>query len=182
MHLQAHPHSSPGPVHRIEVRAWRTPADNLDIGWRLEGDVNAVQLPSAGTPSRTDGLWRHTCFEAFVARPGDPGYRELNFSPGGEWAAYAFTGYRAGMTPLELHDVPVARWHRSGSELRLDLQLPVAELLPGPGHAPLRLALAAVVEDQAGMLTYWALRHPDGPPDFHAAAGFVLELPASHPA
>jgi len=40
----------------------------------------------------------------------------------------------------------------------------------------LRLALAAVVEDERGMLSYWALRHPAGKPDFHHPDAFALEL------
>ena len=39
-----------------------------------------------------------------------------------------------------------------------------------------RLALAAVVEETSGALSYWALRHPPGAPDFHHADGFVLAL------
>ena len=49
---------------------------------------------------RTDGLWRHTCFEAFIAAAVRPEYWEYNLSPSGAWAAYHFTGYRAGMEPL----------------------------------------------------------------------------------
>ena len=41
---------------------------------------------------------------------------------------------------------------------------------------PLRLALSAVVEADDGTLSYWALRHPPGRPDFHHADGFVLRL------
>jgi hypothetical protein len=40
----------------------------------------------------------------------------------------------------------------------------------------LRIALTAVVEDAAGELSYWSLRHAAGKPDFHHAEGFVLEL------
>ena len=32
------------------------------------------------------------------------------------------------------------------------------------------------IEDEAGALSYWALRHPPGKPDFHHPAGFALEL------
>ena len=31
--------------------------------------------------SPVDGLWRHTCFEAFVGIPGAEPYYEFNFSP-----------------------------------------------------------------------------------------------------
>ena len=40
----------------------------------------------------------------------------------------------------------------------------------------LRIAAAAVLEDETGTLSYWALRHAPGKPDFHHADGFLLEL------
>jgi 23S rRNA (guanine745-N1)-methyltransferase len=54
-----------------------------------------------------------------------------------------------------------------------------AKALP-TGDGPLRLALTTVVElaDGApGTLSYWALAHPAGKPDFHHRDGFVLALP-----
>jgi hypothetical protein len=39
------------------------------------------------------------------------------------------------------------------------------------------LALAAVLEDRDGRLSYWALEHPSERPDFHHPNSFVLELP-----
>ena len=39
-----------------------------------------------------------------------------------------------------------------------------------------RIALAAVIEDENGGLSYWALRHPPGKPDFHHPNGFALEV------
>ena len=55
---------------------------------------------AASRRQRTDGLWRHTCFEAFICRRATGEYWEYNFSPSGAWAAYQFSGYRAGMQPL----------------------------------------------------------------------------------
>jgi hypothetical protein len=40
----------------------------------------------------------------------------------------------------------------------------------------LQLALSAVVEDEQGLLSYWALKHPPGRPDFHHPDAFALEL------
>ena len=60
----------------------------------LEGDVGRLRVPPSRRAARTDGLWHHTCFEAFVACAGAPGYLEFNLSPSGEWAVYAFDDYR----------------------------------------------------------------------------------------
>ena len=43
-------------------------------------------------------------------------------------------------------------------------------------RADLQLALAVVLEDLHGVISYWALNHPPGNPDFHNDAGFVLKL------
>jgi hypothetical protein len=40
----------------------------------------------------------------------------------------------------------------------------------------LRIALAAVIEDDNGELSYWGLRHPHAKPDFHHPNGFALEV------
>ena len=69
-------------------------------------------------------------------------------------------------------------------ELQAEVRLGVGMLAPAQGsNAPqprLRVALSTVVEDQEGRLSYWALRHPAGRPDFHHAEGFslALELPS----
>jgi hypothetical protein len=38
------------------------------------------------------------------------------------------------------------------------------------------LGLSAVIEDLDGVLSYWALRHPPGKPDFHHPDTFALEI------
>jgi hypothetical protein len=43
---------------------------------------------------------------------------------------------------------------------------------------PWQLNLTSVLQQLDGTKSYWALAHPpDGPPDFHHPACFVLELP-----
>ena len=101
-----------------------------------------------------------------------PGYREFNFSPSGEWAVTAFHGYREGGEPVATHG-PAIAVRRGGERLELD-----AEIRPEclPRGRSLRLGLSAVVEDEHGELTYWALRHAPGPPDFHQSDAFTLPL------
>jgi len=101
-----------------------------------------------------------------------PGYREFNFSPSSEWAAYAFRGYREG-GELEVEIAPGIVVRRTGDRLELDAVIRPVFLPPGRS---LRLGLSAVVEDADGMLSYWALRHPPGKPDFHHTDAFALQL------
>jgi hypothetical protein len=45
----------------------------------------------------------------------------------------------------------------------------------------LKLALCAVIEEESGMLSYWALNHPPGKPDFHHPDSFALEIGPPNP-
>ena len=42
--------------------------------------------------------------------------------------------------------------------------------------APGRVSLAAVIEEDQGLVSYWALAHPPGDPNFHHADCFAARL------
>ena len=66
---------------------------------------------------------------------------------------------------------------RPGAEaFELRAVLDLGELMAP--NAAWRVGLSAVVED-AGGVSYWALTHPAGKPDFHHPDCFALELPAT---
>ncbi len=181
MQLLVHPATSRGPVLNFEVDANRQGDGTLNLSYRLDADLSQLRLPMSRTPARADDLWRHTCFEVFISEPGSPGYSELNFSPSGQWAAYTFTSRRTGMRAANLQVAPSAAWRRTAGRLELKVEMDLDGLLSNPVHSTLRLALSAVIEEQSGTITYWALRHPDKQPDFHHPDGFVLELPDRGP-
>jgi len=166
--LQPHPDTPCPAVSRFEAFAEREGA-RLRLSYRLAGDLDALAIPAPAAAVLTDGLWEHTCFEAFVAA-GDAGYLEFNLAPSKAWAAYRFDGYRRGMAPLEGIDPPRLEVAQAGGALELRAVLDL------PWQGPLRVGLAAVIEETGGRLSYWALRHPPGQPDFHHADGFVLDL------
>jgi hypothetical protein len=144
----------------------------------LEGDLDRLQVPARHSPRFIDELWRHTCFEMFIARQGDTHYHELNFSPSGEWAAYAFARYRERV-PLDAEIAlidPRLTVCRSAGKLELDAVVRLDRLSPRYADAKLVLGLSAVVESDEGSLSYWALKHPSAKPDFHHPDAFVLEL------
>jgi hypothetical protein len=170
--LACHPRTPSRAIRAVGVAAGGTAGGALALRFALEGDLSAVRIPEPRPSRRVDGLWRHTCFEAFVMAGEGPGYREFNFSPSGEWAATAFRGYRDGGEPA-VEPGPEIEVRRRGERLELDAEIR-PECLP-PGRS-LRLGLCAVVEDAHGELTYWALRHPPGQPDFHHSDAFVLSL------
>lgn len=179
MQLLPHPESAAGPVRQFEATAEYGPDGALRLTWCLVADLARLRIPPASAPGRADELWRHTCFEAFVADPHSSGYLELNFSPSGQWAAYGFRSYRTGMAALPLRKDPVATWQQAAGELALRVNFRMDDLPGPPGPrppVPLRVALAAVVEDSDGNLGFWALHHPAGKPDFHDTGSFVLPV------
>lgn len=174
--LTCHPRTRTDAVHAIHVEAGRAPHARLRVTFVLAGDVARVRVPPFRAPRAGSELWRHTCFEAFIAADGASAYHELNVAPSGEWAVMAFRGYR-DREPLAA-DVPAPRISVRTTPHRLALEAHVAieGLSPAYASAPLRLALATVVEETSGALSYWSLHHPPGDPDFHHADAFVLRL------
>jgi hypothetical protein len=173
--LRLHPDCRCDAVTSIDVEVERDGAA-LTLRYRVAGDLAAMRLPPVAESARTDGLWRHTCFEAFVRAKESSAYCELNFSPSTEWAAYLFDDYRQGMRNADIARPPVAV---RSSEREFELRSTV--MLPAPADAPWRLALSAVIEEASGRKSYWALAHPPGKPDFHHPDCFVAELARPSP-
>ncbi|MDP2416265.1 DOMON-like domain-containing protein [Rhodoferax sp.] len=152
----------------------------LLLRYQLTGDVAALKVPTPTLPAAADGLWQHTCFEAFVAVAGEAAYREFNFSPSGQWAAYRFGSERVRDNAAEASQSPVEPLIEISLEPHaLVLQVWLAHsALPFPqAGETLQLGLSAVVEDHLGQLRYWALTHPAAQPDFHHRGGLALPLP-----
>lgn len=175
IHLKCHPSTSPSAVRSIGVLV-RRPADaELRIIFRLDGDMRRIRVPPPGAPCIAAQLWRHTCFEAFIAMEGAPAYHEFNFAPSGEWAAYAFSSYRNGGPLANKEMRPHIEVRSSRSSLELESLVRLDSLSAAHPRARLRVGLSAVIED-IDCLSYWALRHPVAKPDFHDAEGFVLVI------
>ena len=64
--LMLHPGSACPSVSGIEVEAGRAGPALLALRFRVAGRIADLRLPPARPPERVDGLWRHSCFEAFV--------------------------------------------------------------------------------------------------------------------
>ena len=164
--LQPHPDTGETPATGIEVHVER---DGVLLWLRfvVQGDVERVAWPVAVDQGRADDLWRHTCFEAFVAT--DDGYVEYNLSPSNRWASYRFNGPRAGMRAAEVGATV------EGLDAGLNMVALEARIALPSGAR--RLGLSAVIETTEGEMSYWALAHPSAKPDFHHPDSFVLDLP-----
>jgi len=175
--LRPHPDSIGPAGIRVEAEASRTGPRALSLRYRLAGPPGALRIPARAPPERADGLWKHTCFEAFIGGLDGDDYCELNLAPSTRWAAYRFDAWRRGMAPA---DIPAPRIEvlsaEDGVALEAELDLGAVGDLPAAGAW--RLGLSAVVEDAEGRISYFALAHPPGKPDFHHPDGFALKLEA----
>ena len=174
--LKLHPDSPCAAVAHIDVAVVRA-RGRLTLTYLVTGKIADIRLPPPAAHVRADGLWQHTCFEAFVRKQPSLRYYEFNFAPSTEWAAYRFRGYREGMVVAEEMRAPVIESRTNAETYSLQATLQPDVLPSLPAAAPWFLNLSAVIEETDGRKSYWALAHPPGKPDFHHADCFVLELP-----
>lgn len=176
-----HPH--PGRPAPADLAVWAgfQHLDNGDWRWtfRIDGDTARLRMPAPMPAQAADGLWQHTCFEAFVGRSGQDDYVEFNFSPSSQWARYAFCAERVRDTQAEAWvaglGAPRIQVLQDIHRLRLIATVPAA-LVP---QTPLQIGLTAVIESADGTVSHWALHHPRSQADFHHVAGRCLRAPAS---
>lgn len=172
--LACHPETSSQRVSTIHARLSRLHDGGIAITYSLEGQISRLCIPARSAPSRVHGLWQHTCFEAFISVEAAPKYYEFNFAPSGQWAAYVFQRYRQG-GPLPQALDPQISVRTSRDRFELNALIYAESLSALPMNARLLLGLSAVIEENDGVMSYWSLKHPPGPPDFHHASAFVLE-------
>jgi hypothetical protein len=171
--LALHPESRCTTVSRIDVEATRPHAGRLVLRYTVTGTIGDLRLPRPESSARTDELWRHTCFEAFLRAPSGDAYYEFNFAPSTQWAAYAFTSYRSGMRVANEVGAPFIETQAGAGFYVLQASLDLEQLASLPVW---RLGLSAVIEEESGAISYWALAHPPGRADFHHSDCFALEL------
>lgn len=169
-------------IRRVAVRARRTREGILELAYALEGHIAGLRLPDPRPPRHADGLWRHTCCEAFLTGCVLKGYYEFNFAPSMEWAIYRFAAYRDGMSVVEEAGQPTIVLYVGVDRLELKAAVDLNRLSPVLAVGNPRLALTVVIEEMDGRLSYWSLRHPPGQPDFHHPDGFMLALDPDKPA
>jgi len=148
-----------------------------DFWWRLRWRIDGAQelvVPAFAGKGRADELWQTTCFEVFLMPEGGKAYCEFNLSPSERWAAYDFSGYRQGMSERPVEREPQGTMRLDSSFAIFDAAIPLSALPEGD----CRMNVAAVIEEQVGVKSYWALAHPAHKPDFHDPACFVAALPA----
>ncbi len=178
--LHCHPSTPDDVLTGITVEVDSPTPDLLVLYYKISGDIDRLRLPAQAASRFQDELWRHTCLEAFLSFGDSDVYYEFNFSPSSQWAVYRFDAYRQGMTPLQPDPPPRVIARRREGELAFDIDIHLGAI-PGltaeeiDNREP-RLAVCAVMESDHGRVSYWALAHPPGKPDFHHRDGFALVL------
>ena len=174
--LICHPETPCSALHCIDVSCDRTASGALVVQFTAIGNIDAIIVPKPVLEvSRHDELWLTTCFEAFVKVPNNDSYTEFNFAPSTGWASYSFSKYRAGMADTQL-DPPHFDVDVLEKELIVSVTIDVSKLANLPQSDIWQIALSAVIEEQDGSKSYWALNHPPGKPDFHHPDCFALTL------
>jgi hypothetical protein len=173
--LQRHPDTPCEALRAVTAHLSRN-RGTLALSYRLVGDLERVRVPSVRPGRRADRLWEHTCCEIFIARAGTSAYHEFNFSPSSEWAAYAFTRYREGGLLSDEALDPQVTLRTDQDQLELDAVIRLDRLSAGHALQKLSIGLSVVVEEQGGRMSYWALKHAPGKPDFHHPQAFAVEL------
>ncbi len=171
--LIPHPAFPPSSARSVEVKVTATDWNDVLLDFRIEGED--IIIGEWRASERADGLWKSTCFELFLRDPQGESYFEFNFAPSSQWAAYTFERYRQGM-----HDLDMAVEPHLEFDLTKPLRLSVDLDLSNTPNVPMLASISAVIEEQDGTKSYWALDHPPGDkPDFHHPDCFVIEIPAA---
>lgn len=174
--LSAHPTTQSDSIQRLDVRLSFPSPGFVTLLYTLRADMSRIRVGSEVAPGPADGLWKHTCFEAFIQPGGSRGYYEFNFAPTQQWAVYRFDSYREGMTPMDLASPPDISIEKAPDHLVLQTTFPLPVSAAASAARRTKLALAAVVEEDSGRLCFWSGRHPQGKPDFHHPDGFAFDL------
>jgi hypothetical protein len=176
LNLVPHPETPPSePSFKVWVNVDHAGAlgvvASTNIWFGIGAPASRFVIPEpSDEPHRAEDLWQSTCFEAFLRAPGEEGYREWNFAPSGNWAAYDFTSHREGRADAYVAD-PYIRiednmtWWALGATIAVDAEIPWT------------LGISVVLEEKDGTKSYWALAHPFGEkPDFHDPVCFAAHL------
>jgi hypothetical protein len=177
--LKLHPGSLSFATTHIAVDVARPRVGSLVLYYFVTGKINELRIPPVVPTARTNELWRHTCFEAFIRSSRGDGYYEFNFAPSTQWAAYWFSSYRSGMrVATEISTLRIEVQSDAGL-YTLQASLDLDRVSSLPHDAVWHLGLSAVLEETSGRKSYWAFAHPPGKPDFHHSVCFAHEISAA---
>jgi hypothetical protein len=148
----------------------------LTVQYSLSGKLEQVLFPRVNPqPGRKDELWLATCFEFFLAFPGQPQYWEFNLSPSGDWNVFHMDAYRRiGFRREESIQNPEIEIVNDIDCFKLHATIDVTPIFAG--ETIIQAGVTSVIQTHQGHETYWALAHPQPQADFHLRESFLLTL------
>lgn len=173
--LVPHPEMGPKGIQSVEVDVVRA-TNTILLMYGVE-PADTLLLP-AYERERRDNLWHGSCFELFV-KPDSRGYVEYNFAPLEAWNAYSFVDWRMGRRAYQPDVEPRivdsrTDGRRESFPARYELDVVISpDIL---ALAPAAASLAAILQEEDGTMSYWALAHPPGEPNFHHPDCFAATL------
>ena len=173
--LVPHPEMGPKGIQSVEVDVVRA-TNTILLRYGVE-PADTLLLP-AYDRERRDNLWHGSCFELFV-KPDGRGYVEYNFAPLEAWNAYSFVDWRMGRRAYQPDVEPRivdsrTDGRRESFPARYELDVVISpDIL---ALAPAAASLAAILQEEDGTMSYWALAHPPGEPNFHHPDCFAATL------
>jgi hypothetical protein len=152
----------------------------LRVQYSLSGNIEDILFPEVVSQSdRRDNLWKETCFEFFLAIPGQPQYWEFNLSAGRDWNAYHMDAYRRVGFREEQSIQQLQFEVRSDAQcFSVDSVLDLSPIIGSGMH--IQAGVTSVIQSRDGHETYWALAHPSRQADFHLRESFILALEGSN--
>jgi hypothetical protein len=174
--LVPHPQMGAKGVQSVEVEVIRA-TNTILLMYSVEPAVTLL-LP-AYERERRDNLWHGTCFELFV-KPESRGYVEFNFAPLSAWNAYSFVDWRMGRRAYQPNAEPSIVDSRTDGRKESFPARYELDVVISPDFlelAPASASLTAIIQEEDGTMSYWALAHPPGEPNFHHPDCFVARLP-----
>ncbi len=151
----------------------------LHLDFVLKADLREILLPEKFEGAeRTDNLWEHTCFEAFISLESGPEYLEVNLAPSGQWNIYEFSSYRASRIEAEqVNCKPLILKAKTNFNIQTEIDLSqVAWIKNSKKNMDLQIGLTGVIELKNHVKSYCALTHKSDKPDFHRKESFILRL------
>lgn len=174
--LQCHPLAPASVIEGVSLTYEWQADGSLWVRYHVEVLPQDIDLPVTTEPKRLDDLWETTCFELFLQESNANRYCEFNFSPSSCWAAYQFSDYRQGMRNLQLPKPPDIFLDVSDSHVAMEVALGLPDIWE---EAALNASFSAVIAENSGPKSYWALSHPPSKPDFHHKDCFTHQLKAA---
>jgi hypothetical protein len=146
---------------------------NILIDFTMNAPQSLIDYASKGikknpSTNRMDELWKHTCFEAFWAKPSSPDYWEFNVAANGMWNIYHFNSYRSPNPPQESFDFELIKFEFSPTKLSALLSCNIV-------ITSLEAALTSIIKTNLNQTLYFATCHSGSKPDFHIRESFQLK-------